>query len=206
MNKKLLFALVSLAIMTLMLVGCGSSDDCAPPRKEEAYASEIARICDGKIDPDVASRLKAYTPSDGINKIMLFEENKNGKFEFESWWEPQEWKVNWVGDGCGIFEAKELELVACVLWVESELKDTCKYVNAANGIIKGRIEAYTVIRQIVLYEASTGEIIGTSPLLHNFPKQCPSEASFHDEDDVIYYYGEVEKDEIINFLQPFVEP
>jgi hypothetical protein len=204
MNKKLLFALASLAIMTLMSVGCVSSDDCAPPRKEEAYASAVAHICDGEIDPDVASMVKAYTPSDGINKIVLFEEDKNGKFNPDERG-PQEWYVNWVGDGCGILETKELELVACVLWVESELKDTCKYYGA-NMTPGGRIETYTVIRQIVLYEASTGEIIGTSPLLYNFPNKCPSEASFHDADDVKYYYGKVEEDEVINFLQPFIEP
>jgi hypothetical protein len=203
MNKKLLFALTSLAIMTLMLVGCGPPSEFAPPRKGEAYSDAVAHICEGEIDPDVVSRLQAYVPSDGINKIALFKEDEDGNFRLGSGG-PQEWHVNSRGVW-SVLETKELELVACVLWVESELKDTCRYVNAANQMSMGTIKTYNVTRQIVLYEASTGEIIGTSPLIYSSPRKCPSTSSL-DAGEVDYYYGYAKEDDLINFLQPFVEP
>jgi hypothetical protein len=193
--KKMSFTLISLTIVSVLLAGCMASTN-------GVFRDSMWKLCDGEMDREISnafSNAMVYAPSDGINKIVVLVQSNDGDFN----------KLHYSQFPNADYSAEnmaETELVACLLFEESQEAGSCPYIiTDGSGKVVGSetIQRFDVKYQGIVYEAKTGEVVTTFQVEGNSPA-CDNSLQWS-RGELKQAYASPDSGELFLNLQPYIE-
>jgi hypothetical protein len=188
------------SFLLLAVVACGGeATPTVEPTERPLMSFDFEDVC----RRGTVEKAPAYEPEAGSGKIhplVVFKRDPDNDSFFHMSPTSLELPIPWMvdtGEDHGV-----VELVVCIDGVDNSLADDCAYEDDETGE-EYMLHIYNTTYQVTVYEAKTGEEVGSTTVEATFD-DCPMLHMFSDQEEDSYAYppaGPLEE-----FLQQYVEP